>query len=322
MRERAIVVGASGISGGALIAELIEAGTEVWATARYRSRGGHWEKYLDSAHLVHADVLDLRSLWGILTEANPSQIYYLAAIVSVPFSSQVPLVTYQTNVMGWVNMLEAVRMWNGTARILWSGSGDQYGWSANEHRPLREEAPFLPATAYAASKCAQDLIAYQYFRQWKLPILRTRTFYLAGPGQVESYACASFAHQVARVEAGEQDVIKHGNLDAERDYLDIRDVARAYRLLAEKGIPGEAYNVCSGRVIRMSDALETLRLKARCPIATESDPSRMRPSEVPCVLGSPEKLKAATGWAPKYSMDETLAEMLEYARQAVRSSRI
>lgn len=145
---------------------------------------------------------------------------------------------------------------------------------------------------------------------------------LAGPGQVESHACVSFAHQVARIETGGQEMLKHGNLDAGCDDLDLHDVARAYRLPAEEGSPGEAYNVCSGQATSIRDVLETLQRNARCPIATESEPSRMRPSEVPCVPGSPEKLKVATGWAQKYSIKEALAEMLEYAWQTVRSNPI
>lgn len=315
MADRVLVIGASGISGGALIGELVDTGLEVWATARYRSRGGPWEAQANKVRFEFADVNDLPSLVAILRQSNPRHIYYLAAIVSVPFTNKVPVATCQTNVVGWVNLLEAVRIWGGSLdKLVWSGSGDQYGRSALTHNPLKEDAPFLPPTAYSASKCAQDLFAYQYFDQWKLPIIRARTFYLTGPGQVESYACASFAHQVARVESGRQQVIRHGNLDAARDYLDIRDIAVAYRLLAEKGCAGEAYNICSGRAVKMSFVLDTLRGLAKKPIPTETDPTRMRPSEIPTVVGCPDKLVAATGWKPARNMETTLREMLNYAR--------
>lgn len=318
MSDIALVIGASGISGSALVAELIASGMSVCATARYRSRGGMWETYRDRMRLIYADVLDLSSLIRALREASPRYVFYLAATVSVPFTNAVPISTYQTNVIGWVNMLEAIRLWQGDARVVWAGSGDQYGRSAIQHQPLTEDCPFKPTTGYAASKCAQDIIAYQYFDQWDLPIVRARTFHLAGPGQVESYAFASFAMQVARVEANQQEVIRHGNLDAARDYTDVRDVARAYQLLAESGSPGEAYNVCSGKAVRMADVLEGFRRLANCPIPTEQDPARMRPSEVPTVVGDNDKITLATGWTPQRSLADTLKDMLDYARTEVQ----
>lgn len=319
MAERALVIGASGISGGGMIAELLEAGIETWGTTRYRSFGGVWEQYISRIHNAYADVMDLSSLLHVLKESNPTQIYYMAAIASIPYASVVPLITYQTNVMGWVNMLEAVRFWNGNARILCPGSCAQYGLTAKTHVPLTEESPFLPQTAYAASKCALDAIAYQYWDQWKIPIVRTRTFYLAGPGQVESYACASFAAQVARAEAGRQEVIKHGNLEAERDYMDVRDASHAYRFLLERGRAGEAYNMCSGHGTKMSWVLDTLKGMAKRPIKTEVEQARMRPAEIPTIVGSPAKLQNETGWKPRYTMEKTLADMLDYARHQLKN---
>ncbi len=316
-RQRPLVVGASGLSGGALVAALLEDGADVWATVRSRSRGGTWERHRDAVHLAYADVLDLSSLLRVLRQASPTHVYYLAGAVSVAYTESVPITTYQTNVLGWAHMLEALRLWGEKPRVVWVGSGDQYGRSAVDHCPLREDAPFRPTTAYAASKCAQDAAAYQYFDQWGLPVVRARTFHVAGAGQAESYACASFAAQVARVEAGRHTSVRVGNLEAQRDYLDIRDAARAYVMLAERGRPGEAYNVCSGRTTSLEAILETLKGLATCPVPVEPDPSRMRPSPVPRVLGSHEKITAETGWVPRRSLDTTLHEMLEEARRSL-----
>ncbi len=317
MGHSVLVVGGTGLSGAAAVSAFCREGDDVWATGRYRSPRTIPEHEGKDIHWLLADVNDMSSLILALKASQPQEILYLAATVSIPYAISVPTSTVQTNVVGWVNMLEAIRAVGSEARIVLVGSGDQYGRTANDRSPLTEEAPFRPASAYAASKCAQDLLAAQYADQWDLPIIRARTFYIAGPGQVESYACASFAAQVARVEAGLQDSVRHGDLTARRDYVDIRDAAEAYRALLRHGLAGEAYNVCSGSAISMQHVLDTLVGLAQCPITLTPDPARMRPSIIPEILGSREKITALTGWSPQRPFEQTLSDMLESARRDV-----
>ena len=190
-----------------------------------------------------------------------------------------------------------------------------------EELPLREDAPLLPASPYATSKAAQGLLAAEYARGLGLPLVRTRTFHHTGPGRGEAFAESSFARQIVEIEAGRRPpVIEVGNLEAVRDFTDVRDVVRAYWLLLEKGRAGETYNVCSGRGIAIGDVLQELLDVSGAAVEVRRDPERMRPSDIPAIIGNPKKLRDATGWTADIPLRQTLTDLLAHWRRGTQSA--
>jgi GDP-4-dehydro-6-deoxy-D-mannose reductase len=215
-----------------------------------------------------------------------------------------------------MHLLEAVRTHCPEARVVVVGSSSQYGLVRPEELPIRETQPLRPVNPYGVSKAAQDLVAQQYALTYRLAVVRPITFNYTGPGQPPAAAVPAFAQQIAEIEAGRRPpVLQVGNLEAERDILDVRDVVRAYVLLAEKGTPGEAYNVCAGRAYRMQWILDTLLEMSPASIEVVQDPARMRPSDVPVQVGDASRLRQATGWQPQIGMEQTLADVLWFWRE-------
>ncbi len=201
------------------------------------------------------------------------------------------------------------------------GSADEYGPVPASDQPLVEATPLRPASPYAVSKVAQAALALLYGPAGGMRVVVTRTFPHTGPGRGETFAESSFARQIAEIEAGlREPVVEVGNLDAVRDFADVRDVVRAYALLLERGQAGEAYNVCSGRGRRIGDVLDTLLALTRARIEVRVDPSRLRPADVPVLVGDNAKLVAATGWQPRIPLDETLRDLLDDWRARVRAA--
>lgn len=265
-----------------------------------------------SVALLEADLEDAASVERALDETAPDRIVHLAAQSSPQLSWADPPGTYRTNVMGLLNLLEAVRKRGLSPRTLVVGSAEEYGLPDAGDLPLREDAPLRPQSPYASSKVAQGFLALQYALAYRLPIIRTRTFHHTGSRRGEAFAESSFARQIAEIEAGlRPPVVEVGNLDAVRDFTDVRDVLRAYWLLMERGQPGEVYNVCSGRGLRIGDLLDLLiRLSGR-EIEVRVDPQKVRKAEIPEVVGDRSKITAATGWAPDVPLERTLGFLLD-----------
>ncbi len=265
-----------------------------------------------SVALLEADLEDAASVERALDETAPDRIVHLAAQSSPQLSWADPPGTYRTNVMGLLNLLEAVRKRGLSPRTLVVGSAEEYGLPDAGDLPLREDAPLRPQSPYASSKVAQGFLALQYALAYRLPIIRTRTFHHTGSRRGEAFAESSFARQIAEIEAGlRPPLVEVGNLDAVRDFTDVRDVLRAYWLLMERGQPGEVYNVCSGRGLRIGDLLDLLiRLSGR-EIEVRVDPQKVRKAEIPEVVGDRSKITAATGWAPDVPLERTLGFLLE-----------
>lgn len=254
----------------------------------------------------------------------PEVIYHLGGWSDVAGSWTDPYTAFEVNVLGTISVLEAARR-AGSSRVVVISSADVYGAVPAEDLPITENHPTVPSSPYGASKQASEAAALQYVRGHGLDVIVVRPFNHMGPGQSPRFAAPAFATQIVEAEAAapgaEPTPLRHGDLRPERDLTDVRDVVRAYRLLARSGVAGEVYNVCSGRSTSMAEVLDTLCNLTSVPIATEVDPARLRPVEVTIQLGSPAKLTEATGWEPTIGLDQTLHDVLDDARQRHRSER-
>jgi len=257
-------------------------------------------------------------LAALMAELHPAAIYHLAAQSSAAVSFREPAETFASNVLGTVNLLEAVREMKDAQRpvVLAVGSGEEYGPQPDDAFPLTEDTPLNPVSPYGVSKVSQTLLCRQYVNSYDLPIIMTRSFSHTGPGHDSRFAFPSFARQIAAAEAGQGPTeILTGDLSAGRDFLDVRDVIWAYRLLSKEGRPGEIYNVSSGRSLTIQEGLEILVGGARCPLTLRRDPARSRPADIPLMVGDNSKLKKETGWEPEWDFATTLLDLLAEARK-------
>jgi GDP-4-dehydro-6-deoxy-D-mannose reductase len=265
------------------------------------------------------DVLDRASVGAALAVAPPDEVYHLAGAAHVGRSWDHVDEALAINVIGTHRLLEALRQTTSRPRVLLPCSALAYRPSAEA---LREDSAIGPASPYAVSKLAQELLGLRAHRDDGQDVIVARSFNHVGPGQSAEFFASSFARQVAAIEAGlEPPVIKVGNLDAKRDLTDVRDTVRAYRALVERGAAGHTYNVCSGRAHRIGDVLDALVRRARVPLAIEIDPARLRPNDNPVVLGDASKLMEATGWRAEIALDRTLDDLLDDWRQRIAAGR-
>lgn len=254
----------------------------------------------------------------ILYQLRPSMIYHLAAQSSAAVSFTDPIGTFDSNVVGTLSLLEAIRNLPVVDRpvLLSSGSAEEYGPQVDPFAPLDEDALINPISPYGVSKVAQTLLCRQYVRAHDLPIITVRSFSHTGPGQDTRFVFPSFARQIAAAEAGQgPNEIAVGDLSPTRDFLDIRDVVAAYRILMKEGHPGKIYNVSSGSPLTIAKGLEILVAGALCPITVRKDPARCRPADIPFLVGDNTQLRTDTGWEPEWNATETLLALLAEARK-------
>ena len=315
---RAFVTGIAGFAGSHLADALVAAGWEVSGLVAPGESLGHLRGCHDRVTLTEADVADADAVAGAIADAGPTCVVHLAAMAFVPESLTQPMRTYDVNVGGTVNVLEAIRTRCPDARVLCVSSADAYGAVEPEDLPITEAQPWRAVNPYAASKAATDVLADTYGRQYGLAIVRVRPFNHAGPRQSRRFVCADFARQIARIDAGVQEpVIRVGRLSARRDYCDVRDVVRAYMLLADAAVPCEAYNICSGVAVPVQAILDQLCALCGVPVTIEEEAARLRPLEVPEHRGTADALHQATGWRPEIPLEQTLADTLAYWRAEV-----
>jgi GDP-4-dehydro-6-deoxy-D-mannose reductase len=295
---RALVTGAQGFVGPYLTAHLETCGDEVVGIG------------------PEIDITDGEAIRAAVVAARPDAVYHLAAASHVGESWSAPVEVVRVNVEGTMNVLLAAEA-AGAGRVLAVGSAEEYGIVEPSALPLVEGAPLRPVTPYGASKVAAEVVGLQAFLGRRLPVVLVRPFNHLGPGQSDRLVASTLAHQVARNERDGTDVVLAGDLTPRRDFTDVRDVVRAYRLLVEHGEPGEAYNVCSGVDVPISEVADALIGQATRPMRVELDPSRLRPVELPALRGDPSKLQAATGWAPEIPLERTLSDLLAWWRQRV-----
>jgi len=298
---RAFVTGASGFVGHWLQAHLRAAGDEVVAP--------------------DVDITDGPGLAAAVAAASPAAVYHLAAMSNVGESWAAPERTFEVNAVGTLHVLEAARALPSQPRVLLVCSAEVYGRVDPDDLPLTEESPLRPVSPYAASKVAAEFLGLQAFLAHGLPVIRVRAFNHIGPGQAPSFVVSSLARQIARagLEGGRS--IEVGNLAPQRDFTDVRDVVRAYRLLVERGAPGEVYNVCSGEAVAIEDVAKRLLDLAGVDLRLHVDPGRVRSVETPVLRGDPARLVAATGWAREYPLGHTLGDVLESWRAQLAGTR-
>lgn len=319
---RFLITGVGGFVGPHLARELLAAGHRVFGLIRRPASA----RVLDALHgefsegfpldaVRAADILDPRAVRSALTDVRPDGLFHLAAISFVPTSEQDPLAAYRTNFFGTLNVLTAVREALPSCRVLYVGSGDAYGAAGNDVPVLTEDVPLRPVSPYGVSKAAADLAAFQ--AGWVgASVVRARPFTHTGPGQRPEFVCSNFARQIARIEEGKQPpVLEVGNLDAERDFCDVRDIVAGYRALWERGDAGEVYNLCSGKGIPIRAIVSELCHRARRPIEVRIAEARRRPNEVHRLVGSYEKAEARTGWRPIRDVGQTIDDLLAYWRR-------
>jgi GDP-4-dehydro-6-deoxy-D-mannose reductase len=234
-------------------------------------------------------------------------------------SFQIPWETLENNIQGQLNIIQACLSLSAQPKLLVVSSAEIYGPINANALPINEDTPLRPTNPYGVSKVAQDMLALQYFLSHKLPIVRVRPFNHIGPGQSEGFVAADFAKQIARIEAGLQDaVMEVGNLAAERDFSDVRDVVRAYYLLMQQGIPGEVYNVASGKAHSIQELLDILLRYSQMAIHVHQDPTRMLPIDVLVVRGDASRLYGLTGWQPSIPFETTLLDILNHWRERTK----
>ncbi|HEX2204210.1 MAG TPA: GDP-mannose 4,6-dehydratase [Longimicrobium sp.] len=304
---RVLVTGAGGFVGGHLVRALLARGDEVFAAPPPPHAP---PAEVEGARWLPLEMTSPASLAAAVAEARPERVFHLAAQSSVAESFADPLGTWETNATGTLRLLAALPP---GVRLVFVSSSEVYGAVPEEAQPIAEDRPLRPANPYAASKAAAEMAVLEAAASGRVDAVVARSFTHTGPGQTARFALASFARQLARIRAGaEAPVLRVGNLEARRDYLDVRDVVRAYLLLAERGETGGVYNVCSGEAHSLRELLETLVGLSGADVRVETDPDLVRPLDIPLLLGDPAALRAL-GWTPEIPLRQTLADLLESA---------
>ena len=315
---RALITGVSGFVGSHL-AEHLLAQTDWEVAGTVYGPHGNIDAIRDQLYLYPAELSQLPVAEFVLQHARPDLVFHLAAMAVTGESWRDPAATLRINLSMQANILQAIVNLGLRSRVIVVGSSEEYGAVSEQDLPVNESAPFRPLNPYAVSKVGQDMLGLQYHLSHGLDVVRVRPFNHIGPRQGLGFVTSDFASQVARIEAGRQaPVMRVGNLEAERDFTDVRDVVRAYHLLAQHGEAGEVYNIGSGRAHAVREVLEGLLRQAGADIQVEPDPDRMRPSDIPRVVCDYRKLRECTGWEPKISFEDSLVDVLVYWRERVR----
>ncbi len=294
----AFITGADGFVGPYLRRHLVECGDSVSGSGQENG----------------PDLLDLDGWVELFASEKPDVVYHLAGWSDVGGSWDDPRTTLRVNAEGTMSVLEAARR-SGASRVIVVSSSDVYGIVEEAELPLTEDSHNRPTTPYAASKLAAEAVAAQYQRGWGLDVIIARPFNHIGPGQSPRFVTAAFAERIAGCEIDGGGVVSHGDLSPRRDLNDVRDVVRAYRLLATQGQAGHTYNICSGNAVAMADVLSTLIDQATVEISTEVNPEFLRPIDLPVLQGSHHKITQHTGWEPAITLSESLGDVLQAARQ-------
>ncbi len=311
---RVLITGAYGFVGRYMAREMAEAGFEVLATDIIDPDEA--KKALpEGAAYRECNLLSGNEVNGLLEEPLPGLVIHLAALSSGRKSISAPLETFRTNIIGFVNLLEGVRRSGGDIRVLAVGSGEEYGRKRPGEMPISEDAAIGPANPYAASKASQTIIGLQYHRTYDMDLVATRSFNHTGPGQTDTFVLPSFARKCAEIAAGAREpVLRTGNLEIVRDFLDVRDVVKAYRMLCEKGRAGKVYNVCSGEGLKLKEALDIMVEQFDIDVDKGKDPELYRPADVPVFVGDNSMLSEETGWKRNITATEMLSDLVDYWR--------
>lgn len=315
---RVLITGITGFVGSHLVDFLLKEHPEVeiFGIRRWRSRTETIQHFQDEIRIIECELRDSSSVFKAMREIRPDRIFHLAAQSFVPTSWSSPSDSLGTNIFGQLNLFESVRSLDLDPWIQIACSSEEYGMVYENEVPIKETNPLRPLSPYAVSKVAQDMMGYQYYMSYGMKVVRTRGFNHTGPRRAEVFVCSDFPKQVADIEKKKRPpVMKVGNLEAKRDFTDVRDMVKAYWLALDGNCtPGDVYNIASGKAYKIQELLDMLFTMTDVKITVEQDPARLRPSDVPILLGDYSKFHAATGWKPTIPFEQTLRDVLEYWR--------
>jgi|HigsolmetaAR203D_1030402.scaffolds.fasta_scaffold00911_10 GDP-4-dehydro-6-deoxy-D-mannose reductase len=315
---KAFITGVTGFVGKHLADFLISQGIEVWGVSRSgiskELEGAKWK-------LLQLDLSDEEALTQTLDRLQPNVIFHLAGQSSVKASWEHKIETFDTNVLLTIRLLESIRKSKAKdATVLTIGSSEEYGLVKPEEIPINEETPLRPISPYGISKVTVYLLARQYHQSYGMRTIHVRPFNHIGPGQRPGFVTSDFARQICEIEAGiKQPVMEVGNLSAERDFLDVRDIVRAYHLIAVKGKAGEVYNVCSSTPVKIQSILDFFLQASTVEIEVKQSEKLIRPVDFPRYIGSNEKLAAEMNWQPTIPLSVSLTDILSYWRNSIQA---
>lgn len=318
---RILVTGANGFAGQHLIRHLlqVESDAAIYGTV-YHADPATLPDHV-SYHAI--DLTDEADTTALIADIKPDIIFHLAAQASAAVSFKQPWQTLETNIRAQFNVFEACIHADIRPRIIITSSAEIYGIIDEAHIPITEDHPLQPNSPYSLSKATQDLMGYQYHIAYQLPVIRVRAFNHIGPGQSANFVAPAFAMQIAKIEAGLQEpILRVGNLNAQRDFIDVRDVVRAYHLLAQQGNAGQAYNVASNHPYSIRELLDVLLSLTTVEINEEVDPDRLRPSDTPIIQGDYGRLHNETGWQPEISIQDSLRDVLNDCRARIKTTQL
>lgn len=315
----ALIMGINGFVGSHLAEFLLRQGYSVFGTLRKNSKTEKIEHIKDKIKLVEADINVADSVYNAIKQIKPDEIYCLASFSNPKKSWSEPREAIVSNVIGALNIFEAVRKLDMDPLIQVAGSCDEYGLVYEDELPVNENNPLRPLSPYGVGKVAQDMLSFQYTKSYGLKIIVTRGFNSTGPRRDDNYVFSNFSKQIVRIQKGlQKPVMLVGDLKAKRDFTDIRDVVRAYHLSLQKGVPGERYNICSGKTYSIKNGLDILLSMTNVKIEIKKDTKRIRPSDVSIMAGTYDKFYKQTGWKPEIPFEKTLKDLMDYWKEKIK----
>ncbi len=310
--KKALIIGAAGFVGNYLIDHIQK--NCIWSITVTKMK--HEKVSWTGVDIRDLDILNIDEVKALIDDIHPDYIFHLAAQSSVALSWKNPGLTVDVNIKGSLNVLDSIRELNVTPSVLLIGSGEEYGHVKETEIPIDEDNTLRPGNIYAVTKACQNMIGSIYASAYGMNVMMVRAFNHIGPNQMPVFVVSDFCKQIVEIENKlREPILKVGNLAARRDFTDVRDVVRAYVLLAEKGEPGETYNVGSGSAVSIKEILNKIIEFSKIPVIIEVDPQKLRPVDVPIIEADITKLKKCTGWIPEISLETTLQETLEYWRK-------
>lgn len=310
---KVFITGINGFVGSHMSEFLLAKDYEVSGLILERNKIEKISGVIDEIHLYEGDVKNYGLLKDILAENRPEEVYHLAGLSHVQHSWKNEWETYKVNFLGTYNLLEAIKELRLNTKVLIIGSSDEYGRVPQDKLPIQEDYPLMPLSPYGVSKACQELLALRYARSEGIHVVAVRAFNHTGSRQEPYFVCSDFAKQIAEVEKGLRgSVIYVGDLSAERDFTDVRDVVEAYYLLLKEGESGDVYNVCSGKGFSIKWVLDRLLTLTEIIINIKEDPKRLRPVDITMRIGDNRKIKEATGWQPRVPLERTLEDLYKY----------
>ncbi len=311
--NRCLITGCGGFIGPYLASLLLDQGCIVYGTVHQHARKLGYLK--DRITILQCDILDPKRVDDVVLEAKPDYVFHLAAQSLTMPSWQDPGGTFNTNIMGTLHLLDSIERAGIEPLVTILCSSAEYGFNSQDETPIKETEEFKPCSPYGVSKIGQDMLSSLYWRNYGMKIIRVRPFYIIGPGKTTD-ACSDFARGIVKIEKGQAETLSTGNLEIIRDMVDIRDCVEAMLLLMKRGVPGEVYNICSGRGYKMRVILDKLLSLSSSEVKIRQSPEKMRPSDSPVLVGDNSKLRNL-GWTPRIPVEKTLSDILDHWRENI-----